>query len=94
MEALNKSLSPFVKSIVTCSEPKADMTGQSGMSQVLCVWAATREVEARAKAAVDAILLYILTEGFAYIISDQQLGEVDGQALESRSWATMGTSVL
>lgn len=62
MEALNKSLSPLVKSMVTFSEPKAFMTGQSGMSQVLEVWAATSDDEARAKAAAEAILVYILEQ--------------------------------
>lgn len=61
--AVNKLLLPLVKSMLTVSEPKADMTGQSGMSHVLEVWAATREDEARATAATEAILVvYILTE--------------------------------
>lgn len=70
-DSLNKSLAPLVKSMVTFSEPKAFMTGQSGMSQVLEVWAATREDEARATAAAEAILVYILTDGVVRVVGGE-----------------------
>lgn len=60
IDSLNRLLSPLVKSMVTFSEPKAFMTGQSGMLQVLEVWAATREDEARATAATEAIVVYMV----------------------------------